>query len=123
MNSFANFTTTSAPEESLNKVIDELYSSFAKIFGFTDFSIPLLNHLTKIAVPVHQPCAKKISLSAAWSCRDCEVDSTCVLCVDCFEKVRKSTKDIEYYLKQMLMDVVIVVIQMPGKSKVHVMIT
>ena len=92
MNSFVNFTTTSAPEESLNKVIDELYSVFAKIFGFTDFSIPLLNHLTKIAVPVHQPCAKKLSLSGAWSCRDCEVDSTCVLCVDCFEKSKEKHK-------------------------------
>lgn len=91
MNSLLKFRT-STPEEIINNVIDELYSVFAKIFGFSDFNTPLLSHLTEIALPVRQPCAKKLNSVGAWSCRDCEIDTTCVLCVDCFERSKEKHK-------------------------------
>jgi len=71
--------------------LNDLFNSFAEIFNFNSLNNDFLSYLNNISVPTNQVCAKTISV--AWRCYDCEKDSTCIICTECYEKSEEKHKN------------------------------
>ena len=78
--------------KSQNQILPQLellYKEFANIFSYSLVNEDLLEHLSKLQAPTNQVCAKKLINVGAWQCRDCEKDSTCIICDECYEKSKE----------------------------------
>lgn len=59
---------------------------FSLLLGTENFKPHLIN-LKKQAESLQRICAKSLSSNdVAWKCETCEMDPTCIICVECFEK-------------------------------------
>jgi hypothetical protein len=71
--------------------LENLYDSFAEIFNFNSLDNNCLSYLKEISIPTNQVCAKTIK--SAWRCLDCEKDSSCIICTECYEKSKEKHKN------------------------------
>jgi hypothetical protein len=90
-----------------NEQKDELQAEFLEVFGAQN-NEELFHHLAQIDT-TNNVCAKKLGKSiiikiilaggGAWTCKDCEKDSTCIMCNDCFEKSKEKHKNHRVFFK------------------------
>ena len=76
-------------EETTNKHLEELYDKFPEIFQQKLLNNQFETFLSELQQPTNQVCAKKLINVGAWSCRDCEKDSSCIICMECYEKSKE----------------------------------
>ena len=88
MEIFKKFLKKSS-EEPINKNLEALYLKFSKIFEYDSLNKQFENYLSTLQQPTNQVCAKKLINVGAWSCKDCEKDSSCIICMECYEKSKE----------------------------------
>jgi hypothetical protein len=85
---------------------DEHHEEFLEIFGAQN-NDELFHHLSQIDTTTNV-CAKKLGKSkilvkpgggGAWTCKDCEKDSTCIICNECYEKSKDKHKNHRIFFK------------------------
>ena len=79
--------------ENLQQKLSDLYIQFSQIFGCADIDASLFKELRSLNVLTCQPCAKKLKYEGAWTCKDCEGDSTCIICMECYERSKEKHKN------------------------------
>ena len=89
MKKLLNKLLKTSPEESINKHLEELYFKFPEIFQQNSMNNEFENYLSDLQQPTNQVCAKKLINVGAWSCKDCEKDSSCIICMECYEKSKE----------------------------------
>ena len=74
--------------------LDKLLLNFSNIFGFQNYDEDLFKYLKQISKPNNQICNKNIkSGEGGWKCKDCEITSNSIICVQCFEKSKGKHKN------------------------------
>jgi len=74
--------TKRTPKSRLSKIIYEVLLIFK-----VENEEELIDHLKEINVNTNQVCANELKRGmSAWVCKDCEVDSSCIICNECYEK-------------------------------------
>ena len=74
--------------------LDKLLLNFSNIFGFQNYDEDLFKYLKQISKPNNQICNKNVkSGEGGWKCKDCEISSNSLICVQCFEKSKGKHKN------------------------------
>lgn len=69
--------------------LKDISSRFFTLFNVNSKE-ELLNYLSEINVSSKQVCAKVLKRGVgAWVCKDCEKDSSCIICNECYEKSKE----------------------------------
>ena len=84
----------------LSSTIDNNIVNICKLFNCPDKS-NLIDKINSLSINTASACAKLlITGSSAWSCLDCQADSNCIICCDCYEKGKDKHKNHNVIFKQ-----------------------
>ena len=66
---------------------------FAKLFGYQKFNLEFEKFLSTQYQQTQPICGKELNNEGAWSCKNCQKDSTCIMCNDCYIRSKDKHKD------------------------------
>ena len=87
-------------EETSLLLLQKLKESFIKFSQIFSYDIPdnsFFKYLKTQEKESNQICAKKLSNVGGWECKNCGKDSTCIICIECYENSKE--KHIGHQLK------------------------
>ncbi len=85
--------------ENAQENLNSIYLEFMSIFN-CESKEDLIEYLREINPPSKQVCAKKLKRGqGAWVCKDCEKDTSCIICNECYEKSKDKHANHKKYFK------------------------